>query len=372
MGATQFLPSWTIGAECYGRVYSEARPYGKKAAVIGGETALSKAFPLLMDAVAGTDLILSKPIVYGKEATYANVSRLMKEKDVKKADMIFAVGGGKAIDTCKTLADKLKKPVFTFPTLGSNCASATTLCVMYHEDGTLEDVYYPDRCPVHVFINTGIIANSPERYLWAGIGDSLAKEFESEYAARADVRHGRVLPAPYLGLGIARQCTGPLIGYGKKALSQIRKGRCGKELEQVLLAIIISAGLVSNLTVDTRSEETYFYNSSLAHAFYYGYAELPGSHKHLHGEVVSFGILVLLTLDGQEERREELFRFYKSMGFPLTMAELEFTRSDLSRIYRKASQVIEWECVPKKISRVRFQEAILETDEAAHRWLHTL
>ena len=54
----------------------------------------------------------------------------------KEADMVFAVGGGKAIDTCKCLCIEREKPVFTFPTIASNCAACTSVSIMYHEDGT--------------------------------------------------------------------------------------------------------------------------------------------------------------------------------------------------------------------------------------------
>ena len=31
---------------------------------------------------------------------------------------------------------------------------------------------------IHTFINTKIIAESPEKLMWAGIGDALSKEYE--------------------------------------------------------------------------------------------------------------------------------------------------------------------------------------------------
>ena len=54
---------------------------------------------------------------------------LAEMEEVKNADMIFAVGGGRAVDTCKTAADLMHKPLFTFPTLGSNCAGCTAIAL---------------------------------------------------------------------------------------------------------------------------------------------------------------------------------------------------------------------------------------------------
>ena len=89
--------------------------------------------------------------------------------------MVFAVGGGKAIDTCKCLCIECEKPVFTFPTIASNCAACTSVSIMYHENGTFFKPHFFTHPAAHAFIDTQIIAAAPYRYLWAGIGDTYAK-----------------------------------------------------------------------------------------------------------------------------------------------------------------------------------------------------
>ncbi|MCB6575167.1 iron-containing alcohol dehydrogenase, partial [Phascolarctobacterium faecium] len=66
--------------------------------------------------------------------TFEHVDRLLKEKAVQDADLVFGVGGGRAIDTGKVVADKADKAFFAFPTLASNCAPSTAISVMYKED----------------------------------------------------------------------------------------------------------------------------------------------------------------------------------------------------------------------------------------------
>ena len=144
--STLYLPAWSIGPDCYKEVYEIVRPYGKKVAVIGGHTALSVAMPKLKAALEGTDLELTDPIWFGGEASYENAAMLEAMDEVKNADVIFGVGGGRAMDTAKCAAGHLNKPIFAFPTLASNCASCTTLCVMYYPDGAMRDLYYPKRC----------------------------------------------------------------------------------------------------------------------------------------------------------------------------------------------------------------------------------
>ena len=121
------LPAWSIGTDCYKEIYKYTHHYGKKVAVIGGKTAMAKAYDLIKEALAGTDMVLSEPIWYGGNATYENVEMLKAMDTVKDAEIIFAIGGGRAVDTCKVVAAQTGKALFTFPTLGSNCAGCTSI-----------------------------------------------------------------------------------------------------------------------------------------------------------------------------------------------------------------------------------------------------
>ena len=47
-----FLPSYSVGEECYKEIPYVTRKYGKKAVAIGGKTAMSKAKPELLKALA--------------------------------------------------------------------------------------------------------------------------------------------------------------------------------------------------------------------------------------------------------------------------------------------------------------------------------
>lgn len=366
MSYTNCLPSWSVGPDCYKDVYGVVRRFGKTAVVIGGKTALSKAYEPLKEALAGTGFSLSDALWYGGNATYEHAGELETMEAVKNADMIFAVGGGRALDTCKVVAQHLDKPLFTFPTIASNCAPTTSLAVMYNANDTFKDYFYPERCPVHAFINTKIIAEAPEELLWAGIGDSLSKECEVELASRGvDLFHTTLL-----GTQVAHACTEPLVGYGEKALEQCRNNTPGYELEQVSLAIVVSTGLVSNLTVDPGQK--YYYNSSLAHCVYYGATLVPASGgKHLHGEIVSFGVLTLLAYDKQTELFDRVLKFNHSVGLPVTLDEIELTREDLQTVADKAASVLEWTKAPYKVTKEAFIQAMLDADAAGRKLIES-
>ena len=127
-----YIPNYSVGADCYKEIPWVTRKYGKKAVVIGGKTAMDKVKNALLDGIDGSELEITDFVWYGGEASYENVEMLIETEAVKNADMIFAVGGGRVMDTCKVVRERLDKPMFTFPTLGSNCAATTSIAVIYH------------------------------------------------------------------------------------------------------------------------------------------------------------------------------------------------------------------------------------------------
>ena len=236
------LPQYTIGADCYEKIGYFARYYGNKAVVIGGETAMAKAKDAILEGVKDSNVEILDFIWYGGNSTYENGDALIANPTVQEADIIFGVGGGRACDTCKYVADKMDKPLFLFPTVGSNCASVTAICVMYNEDGSLNSYYYP-KLAEHTFINTQIIAESPTEMLWAGIGDALSKECEAVFSSRDD----QLSHTPLMGVQLSKICTEPLLKYGKEAMESSKKGEDSEALREVILDIIVSTGLVSNM-----------------------------------------------------------------------------------------------------------------------------
>ena len=143
-----FLPNYSVGVESYKAIPWITRRYGKKAVVIGGKTAIEKAKNELLEGIKDSEVTISDFIWYGGNSTYENVDNLKNNQLVKEADMVFAVGGGRAVDTCKVVCDQLDKPLFTFPTIASNCAACTAISVIYNEDDTFREYYYPKMPPL--------------------------------------------------------------------------------------------------------------------------------------------------------------------------------------------------------------------------------
>lgn len=345
------LPSISIGTDAYENIEKYCLPYGTKAVVIGGKKALSAAQAAIEEAVKDSKITITDVLWYGGNATYTNVDRLREEEAVQNADIIFGVGGGRAVDTTKTLSHKIDKPVFTFPTLASNCAPVTEVCVMYQDSGEMDGLYFSDG-PTHSFIHSQVIAEAPTKYLWAGIGDALSKQIESDFSAR----NRELKYKDFLGVTVASRTNTSLINYGEKAMESANNNLVSNALERTALEIILTTGLTSVL-VDND------YNSNLAHAFYYGTTAVPAGEKHEHGVLVCYGVLVLLTLDQQYKERDTLYGFMKRINLPTTLEELSITtEEELSKVLDKAMSMKDLNVVPYKITREAVYQAIQEVE----------
>lgn len=354
MGFTFNYPNYTIGEDAYSHIEDVCLKYGKTAVVIGGKTAILKARPFLDKALEKSQIKIIDYIWYGGEASNENAHRLSLEESVKKADMIFAVGGGKAIDTCKEVHIITGKPLFTFPTIASTCAATTKIAIMYYPTGESKETLVMDRPPIHIFINTRIIADAPSEFLWAGIGDTIAKNYEVSFSCRN--RNLDYLNS--MGLQLAPLTSEPLIKYGVKAYEDIKQHICSKELEEVILGIIISTGLVSVL-VDHK------YNTALAHAMYYGFTLVDEiKEKHLHGEVVSYGVLVQLMLDKDTSEFKKVYEFNKLLKLPCNLHDLEISleHPNLDKAINKAKNNGALEVVPYSIDENMIKKAIIDIE----------
>lgn len=345
----QFLPSYTIGTDAYEAVPEVCGYFGKKAVIIGGNKSRAAAEPLLTEACKGK-LELTGSFYYGDDATYENAEALTRLKEVQDADMIFAVGGGRAVDTVKKTAGDMNKPVFTFPTLASNCAPVTAVGAYYYPNHSFRSVWYRNRPAFHTFINTRVIAEAPAEYFWAGIGDALSKQYEVEFSSRGDeLNYTRSL-----GVQLAKNCSAGLLKYGKEALEAVKQKKVTPALDYVTQNIIFSTGIISNFVPED-------YNSSLAHALYNSHTGTPHEGAHLHGAVVVWGVLVLLTMDGQTEERNKLYQFCKDTGLPHKLKDIGL--KDAALLVKNAVTKPDLRKVPYAVTEEKILKAVEDLEK---------
>lgn len=90
---------------------------------------------------------------------------------------------------------------------------------------------------------------------------------------------------------------------------------------------------------------------------------LPPGHAHLHGEVVSFGNLVLLAYDGQDELLNRFLDFNVSINLPVTLKQIGITTDEeLMTLVDAAEHIKEWSTGPAPAVRDAFIAAIRKVD----------
>ena len=345
------IPSYTVGPEAYREIPARCALYGKNAVVIGGQKAMAAAKDKLLAAVKDSSVAITDFLLYGTEATFEAAAVLEANPVVQAADMLFAVGGGKATDTVKLVALHLKKPFFTFPTIASNCAAASSVAIIYNPDGSFREFVHYLETTRHVFIDTDIIARAPWQYLWAGIGDTYAKYYEVEISARGETLEHFLA----MGVTMSRMCMEPLVCFGEKAIADNRDGIASYELEQCALTIIITTGWVSMLVA---RRHNMLYNGGAAHALFYALCNLPGfDETHIHGVVVGFGVLLQLVIDGKEEEFQKLRDFNKKIGLPVSFDEIGVTLAELESVTDQMMADEDVEHFPYKLTREMIMKA---------------
>ncbi|MDP0492712.1 MAG: iron-containing alcohol dehydrogenase family protein [Fusobacterium sp. JB021] len=348
-----FTSNYTVGEMAYNEIPKICNVYGKKVVMIGGKTALEKAGHIIKDSIKNSDMEIIDTLWYGGQASFENAKMLSENEAVKKADMIFSVGGGKALDTCKILTGKINKPVFTFPTIAGTCAAMTSVCAVYHPDGVFRDVYFRHAPAEHTFINTKIIAEAPIKYIWAGIGDTLAKGYEPEFSSRGE----KLDFSNTMGVTLSSLCKEPIFKNGTKAIKDCEIKVSSSEVKEVVLSIIAATGTVSN-ALEMK------YNSCAAHSLCYGFTIFPKVEEHhLHGELVSYGVLVQTMMDNNLEELKKLIEFYKSIKLPISYKEFGVTENEIEKVIEKACSTGDIEQACMKIDKEVYRNAINKLED---------
>lgn len=352
------MPNYSYGPDCFQDIPEVLSPYQvKKVVFIGGEKALASAQDDVRMILENHGIEVTASLVYGQDSTQKNIDRLSQEPAVLEADLIFGFGGGRALDTAKMVAKQCQKDIMTFPTICSNCSAGTAIAVVYKEDHSLDYYGYPDT-PLHIFINTRIIALAPIKYFWAGIADGISKAPEVERATREAEKRGLILPhIAQLGRAVALSSKQAFYQYGSEALADVEAQKVSLAVEEIALAILVSTAYASNLV----NQPDFYYNSCHAHAFYNGSTAISREGEYLHGIVVAFGVMVLHAYYGEKAELEAVASFNQKLGFPLTLDQLGLREADLGKLVDVAMTTNEYKHTP--FDRERFIQAIQQVNQ---------
>lgn len=305
--------------QCEGALYDlgdYVSLYGKSALLIAHKDDALRVKAQL-DATAAKTGVTFVTSNFGGECSRQEVARLKEVAAKANCDVVIGLGGGKAIDTAKCVADSIK-PVIICPTIAATDAPTSSSAVLYTPEGAFDDYAYFISNPNVVLVDTAVIAMAPARFLVSGMGDALSTYFEARSCQRAYARvnasgHGRPAACGTMtAMALATLCYQTLLEDGFKAKLACESKVVTPALENIIETNILLSGLG-------------FESGGLAaaHAVHNGLTVLEETHHFFHGEKVAFGTIVHLVLENAPAAElKTVIDFCKSVGLPTCLKDL--------------------------------------------------
>ena len=195
--------------------------FGKSALLIANPDDVKRVRPQL-DTTAEKFNVSFIEGGFNGEVTREETQRLKAIAKEKQTDCIIGLGGGKAIDASKVVAEGER--LIIVPTIAAQDAPTSHSAVLYHADGSFDDYAYFKQSPSVVLVDTKVIAKAPTRFLVAGMGDALSTYFEARATHNSYSRVNASLP-----MGSRERLTPPASGtYAALAMAKL----CWEHLQE--------------------------------------------------------------------------------------------------------------------------------------------
>lgn len=281
-----------------------AADLGKHAFIIAGARSLETTKDTIYQSLDATGIAHTTVILDG----YPNERHkdlFLKEAKEAGADFFIAIGGGRAVDITKFTAFAAGKRLISVPTVSATNAPWRARSILYDDEGHHAGRSLNEHNPYAIFADSEVLAQQPVRYIEAGAIDTLGRwyEFRPYTKLYPDSLHLRYA---FQTINLAHDT---LLGEASEFLEDVRARRSSKAVIDAVDSIIALGGLCSDVSSDLTFQ-------GLAHPFYYSVTrfrkDASATENLLHGEIIGYGVLVQLILEGRPE--EEWKREFQNLS----------------------------------------------------------
>ena len=232
---------------------------------------------------------------------------------------IVAVGGGVAIDYAKYAGFLTRLPVIAVPTAISNDGFASPGASLYVNG---KRTSAKATIPFGVVLDTTVIAGSPPRFTYSGIGDLISK-----YSAVADWKlayHTTGEPVNDFAVMISLQSVANLVNHPVKAIDDLR-------FLQLVGGALVMSGVAMEVSGSSRPA------SGSEHLISHAYDQVANP-PSMHGLQVGVASLGTLWLQHNPDR-DTVLQVFKETGFTDFMGENKLDRDGFLEAIRLAPSI---------------------------------
>ncbi|MCX7710154.1 MAG: iron-containing alcohol dehydrogenase family protein [Clostridia bacterium] len=209
-------------------------------------------------------------------------------------EAIIGVGGGKVLDIAKYIAHLNNLPFISIPTSTSHDGFASAGCSLIVNERRTS---VPARIPFGIIVDIGIIKNSPDKFIYSGIGDLISK-ITAVYDWQFEERNGKTKVNDFAVM-IAKKSVNSI---ARMPYTSIKEDFFLKELVDSLTMSGIAMEIAGNSAPASGSEHL------ISHAM-----DKLLEKPYLHGTQVGVATYIMSMV--QEHRYERVRKFLTDTGF---------------------------------------------------------
>jgi glycerol-1-phosphate dehydrogenase [NAD(P)+] len=235
-----------------------------------------------------------------------------------ETEAVVGVGGGKVLDVAKYIAFLNDLPFISVPTSTAHDGFASSGCSLIINDRRTS---VHARMPYGIIVDIGVIKNSPEKFIFSGLGDIISK-ITAVYDWQFEERHGEAVINDFAVM-IAKKSVNSI---ARISFESIKEDFFLKELVDSLTMSGIAMEIAGNSAPASGSEHL------ISHSL-----DKLTDHPQLHG--IQVGLATYIMSRVQEHRYQRVERFLTDTGFFDYAATLGLKRTDWERAIEMAPEI---------------------------------